>query len=145
MPDLRATVLAAFEAPPTAELRALLDYGLDESATPPHVSTITRRMGIPLRTLAARLQRGGLPSPNRILHWCVVLRACSLLGAKREPVARVAEELGLAKPFTLRRLLRRYLQCTPGQLRNPERLQEAMLTFTIALSPGISAGRERRT
>lgn len=136
MPDLRVSVLAALEPVLTPELQGLLDYGLDESVTPPTVSMTARRMGIPRRTLAARLQQHGLQPPSRILQWCVVLRACHRLAEKRQSVERVAEDLGLAKPYTLRRLLRRYLESTPGQFRDSGRWRDAIQVFAASLNRG---------
>ncbi len=93
-------------------------------------------MGIPRRTLAARSQRTDLPPPGRILQWCIVLRACDRLSGSMESVERVAEELGLAKAYTLRRLLRRYLQCTPAELRGREHYRDAIVGFAAALADG---------
>ena len=136
MQEIVASLLAALGTRAISDLRELLTYGLDAEAPPPNVSIAAQRMGVPRRTLASHLQRTGLPSPGRILQWCIVLRACDRLSGTRDSVERITENLGLSKPYTLRRLLKRYLRCTPSQLRGPEHGREAIDGFLAALTVG---------
>jgi AraC-like DNA-binding protein len=120
----------------TSELRHLLEYGLDQKTCPPRVSEFTRRLRIPRRTLASRLQRAGLVAPRDILHWCVVLRATNLLCHTEAPVERVSDQLGLPEPHSLRRLLRHYLGFTPRALRHPQQWRGVVETFGKSLDRG---------
>lgn len=117
------------------ELGALVEYGFRSGAGSGRVEELSRVLRVPHRTLASHLAHAGRPCPRTVLAWCIVLRAADQLCHTSATVEQVADSLGFAAPYCLRRLFRRYLGTVPRQFRDPDAWNRVVAAFLEALAP----------
>lgn len=72
------------------------------------VAEAAAALGVPRRTLVARLRRAGLPGPQRVIGWCRVLHAARLLEDSGDGLEHVAMALDFPSASALHNQLRRY-------------------------------------
>jgi AraC-like DNA-binding protein len=69
------------------------------------------------KTLSLWLHAVGLPTPEPLIGWCRVCGVALALADPRRSVARSARMLGFSSPTDLRRMVSRYVGCTPTEMR----------------------------
>jgi AraC-like DNA-binding protein len=108
------------------------------------IDEVAMVLGITRRTLLARLDRAGLPSPRHVAGWCRVMIAAHTLAVSGRSVERVAAELDFPSSNALRNLMRRYSGMAPRSLRKPGALERVQDAFLQAVRPHTCAAPARR-
>lgn len=121
------------EVPPALrDVVALALSGVREPLTP---AMLARRMGLPGRTLRARLKRAGGPPPREIVQWARLLTAVERLVRTRQTVEQVADALGFASAPAFYNAVRRYTGQSVREIR-ASRGVLARQCFFAALTTG---------
>jgi AraC-like DNA-binding protein len=87
-------------------------------AGPLTVQQLADQLQISRKTVGVWLRDAGLPAPEQLIGWCRVYGVARLLADPRRSVAQVARVLNFSSESDLRRMVSRYLGCTPTQLRD---------------------------
>lgn len=98
-------------------LAPFLRFGLEHACAPLEVTQVAAALGAHRKTLWARCQSRGAPSPRELLSWCRVLAVAFALDDAGRTADSIAVELAFPSPSALRNLLQRYLKLTPTGVR----------------------------
>ncbi|WP_428842288.1 GlxA family transcriptional regulator [Pseudomonas palleroniana] len=97
-----------------AELIAHIEASLP---TPMSVDALAQTMRMSTRTLSRQVSKATGRGPLHLIRTVQLNRARALLESSRCSVESVAGQVGFSDPTALRRLLKKYLNATPRQLR----------------------------
>lgn len=100
-----------------AEAHGIVRYCIQHVGYPLTVSMLADAVGLPERTLNARLRRFRLPSAHELIAWSRLVRVSCLLDNPTLTLEVVAERLGFATPSSVNALVMRLLGVTPSALR----------------------------
>jgi len=100
-----------------AAAHSTVQYCIEHSGQPISVAEIGRSVGLPERTLNARLRRAGLPSAQEVIGWCRLVRVACLLHDPSLTLEVVAARLGFSTPSAVNALVMRLTGTTPSSLR----------------------------
>jgi AraC-like DNA-binding protein len=78
---------------------------------------LARLLALPRRTVSQRLASAGFPPPQRLLTWGRLIVAAHLLEDKHRSADRIAVALDFPSGSAFRNTCQRYLQATPGEIR----------------------------
>lgn len=111
----RAMAGLAGVVPPLA--RVVVEYCLANARQAPTVADVARALGMHRKTLAARLARSGLPSPQGLIGWCRLLHAAHMMEDVSRPLEHIALQLNFSSAASLRNMLARYTGLRPAEVR----------------------------
>lgn len=100
-----------------ADVRDIVDACIAVSGTSASVGDVARRLNRSVRTLERQVSQAGLPSAQRILGWCRLLRAAHRLDRPGSTVKAVAASLGYPSPHAFALHVRRHAALTLAELR----------------------------
>lgn len=101
----------------TADVRDIVDACIAMSSGAVSVSDAARKLNRSVRTLERQIAQAGLPSAQRILGWCRLLRAAYRLERPEATVKIVAASLGYPSPHAFAQHLQRHATLTLAELR----------------------------
>lgn len=127
----RAWAALAIDVPEPA--RVVVEHCLKHARRALTVDRVACALGMHRKTLWGRLDRAGMPSPEKIINWARLLHAAQRLETTDWPVARVALELEYGTPGALRNMLFRYARVTPAQVKRPGGFELVLQAFRDAL------------
>lgn len=78
---------------------------------------LARLLALPRRTLSQRLSKAGFPPPQRLLSWGRLIVVAHLLEDRHRSADQIAAALDFPSGSALRNICQRYLNATPGQIR----------------------------
>jgi AraC-like DNA-binding protein len=81
------------------------------------VHQLANELHINRKTLSVWLRSVGLPAPQLLIGWCRVCNVAVALAHPRRSVAQAARLLGFSSATDLRRMVSRYIGCTPTEMR----------------------------
>jgi AraC-like DNA-binding protein len=108
---------ARLSAVASSGVAEILNYALRHGSVAPTVADAARVLGVNRKTLAARCQSSGAPSPRVLVTWCRLIIAVERLIEHRWSAERVARALGFSSGSTLTGLLKRHTGLTRPVLR----------------------------
>lgn len=114
---LHLRVSRALAASVPAHLQPALELCITRAADRPDVERLAHACGVHRRTLAASLQRCGLPSAGALISWGRLLRAAELLENPHRSIESAALSLNFPSASALHNLARRYAGATPREIR----------------------------
>lgn len=118
-----------------------------ESTRAAYLADLASLLDMSPRTVEWQLQRAGLPTPQRLLSWCRLLRAASRLGQKGTSLKSVAAGLHYTSSGALAQHLKRHANVTPAMVRHDGfRLLHTMFAAEVLLGrrPKAPPRRPRR-
>jgi AraC-like DNA-binding protein len=109
------------------------------SAHAGHIDEVAAALATSPRTLQWQLQRERLPTPQRLLGWCRLLRAVLRLERTNAPLKSIAESLGYSSAAALTHHLKRHAGMTPAMAR-----RDGFRTAHLRLAREILLGKRPR-
>lgn len=125
---IKSVIARASDSVPAA-VRPLFAQMVSAAPRGLSLTELSSQMGIPRRSLARRVARSGVYSPQVLAYWAKMLLAAELLQDRAIPVKDVAAQVGLSTPDTLRALFRRHALPSPARLRRRDGLDCAYYMF----------------
>ncbi len=116
-------------APLTGRSRVILESALEVAMEGGSASALARSMEMDGSTLRRWCAASHLPSPQTLIGWMKALQAGMLLDDPAHTVLSVALACGYGSDQALRRVLRRAVPMTPGELREAGAFQTIRQAF----------------
>jgi AraC-like DNA-binding protein len=101
------------------------------------VHQLANELHVNRKTLSVWLRSAGLPAPQLLIGWCRVCNVALALANPKRSVAQTARLLGFSSATDLRRMVSRYIGCTPTEMR----LAGGVTMVLAALRSRIAAQR----
>lgn len=117
-----------------SEAHGIVRYCIQQAGYPLTVSMLAHAVGLPERTLNARLRRSKLPSAQELIAWSRLVRVSCLLHNPTLTLEVVAERLGFATPSAVNALVMRLLCVTPSALRRADAVSRTMEALRARLT-----------
>jgi AraC-like DNA-binding protein len=114
-----------------------------ESAQPLTVERVAAMLDVSPRTLAWQLHRCALPTPQRLIGWCRLLRVALRLERPHTTTKDVAASLGYPSARALAMHLRRHTALTPAKLRAAGGFAHLVAHIAAELHAGDAAAAPR--
>jgi AraC-like DNA-binding protein len=138
----RAWATVAADVPEPA--RVVVEYCLRHGRRELGVDDLARALGMHRKTLWGRLDRAGLPSPEKVINWARLLHAAQRLETTDLSLARVATEYQHPSASALRNMLFRYTGLVPATVREPGGFELVLDAFRRDLRRRDLRGRDLR-
>ncbi len=101
------------------------------------VAEVAAALHVSRRTLSWRLRRAGLPEPARVIAWCRLCHAASMLCESDRAVDEIAGILDFPSGNALQNMLRRYVGRTTSDIRQVGGVELVLSRFRNEMS-GVS-------
>jgi AraC-like DNA-binding protein len=113
--------------------RVVVEYCLTHGRQALTVDEVARALGMHRKTLWMRLDRTGLPSPEKLINWARLLHAAHRLETTKLSLARIATEHSYGTRGALRNMLFRYTGLTPATIQAPGGFERILAAFRAEL------------
>lgn len=113
--------------------RVVVEHCLRQGRRALTVEGVARALGMHRKTLWLRLDRTGMPSPERVINWARLLHAAQRMETTDWSLSRVAGEFGYGTPGALRNMLLRYTRLTPAMVKCPGGFERVLGAFRRVL------------
>jgi AraC-like DNA-binding protein len=109
--------------------RVIVEYCLMHGRRALTVDDVARALGMHRKTLWGRLDRAGLPSPEKIISWARLLHAAQRLETSDWSLSKVATEYEYGTRGALRNMLFRYTGLAPAAVKQPGGFELVLAAF----------------
>ena len=134
-PPYTGTVLSQLRVTRIPAGRLLARCLEDAASGPISVESLAKQLRVSRRTLRNWLHQAGLPAPEVMISWSRVFAVAHALEDANRSISAVARALRFSSGSDMRRMVMRYVGCTPTELRE----RGGVAAVTHALDAQISA------
>ncbi|MFN2397826.1 MAG: helix-turn-helix domain-containing protein [Gemmatimonadaceae bacterium] len=119
-----------------ASVIPIVQYCLKNARLKLTVANVAEAIGIRRQAVDKRLRKAGMPSAAKVIVWCRLLQAASLMRFLKLSIERIAIKLGFGSAAGLRNALKRYTGLTPSEVRGRGGMECVLCEFSKVVGTG---------